>query len=342
MAAINTPGTGGGFARSWLWPGLRARLPRLFHARRAASGKLGNRPINLALQGGGALGAFTWGILDRLLEEDGFHPVAVSGASAGALNAAVMASGYAKGGRDGAREALGLFWAAVAKSASVAQWAAPFLWTKNGLGRHGNPLIEIVRTTVDVRRIKKDPPFRLFISATNARSFTPRIFTEADLSHDALLASACLPQIHDTVWINREPYWDGGLTANPPILPLIEAGAADRTLLVKLLPSGSGAGGDPTRDIAANLRLAGFARPLEADLERLAHLAELGRQSSPPLPTLLARAAAHALETIDGSVIAAQNHESLPTPALVRQLHDAGRQAADKWLLDESALAQAG
>jgi NTE family protein len=341
VAAIDTPGTRGGFARGWLWPGLRDRLPRFLGTRRQSSGKLGNRPINLALQGGGALGAFTWGVLDRLLEEDAFRPAAVSGASAGALNAAVMASGYAKDGRAGAREALGQFWAAVARSVSVAQWAAPFLWSKNGFARHRNPLVEIVAATVDVRRIRKNPPFRLFISATNARSFTPRIFTEADLSHDALLASACLPQIHDTVWINREPYWDGGLSANPPLLPLIEAGAADRTLLVKLLPSGTGSRSDPTRDISANLRLASFTRPLEAELERLAHLADLGRQSSAPMPTLLSRAAAHALEIVDGSSIAAQNHESLPTPALVRQLHDAGRTAAEAWLFEETAVVRA-
>jgi NTE family protein len=342
MAAIDLPdGRSGGLqARPGhaFWPRLREHLPRLFTGTPTGRGGLGDRGINLALQGGGAFGAFTWGVLDRLLAEETFRPAAVSGASAGALNAAVMASGYLKDGRSGARAALGTFWAAVAQSASLAYWTAPLLWTKNGLSRSSNPLGDILKSAVDVRRLKKQAPFPLFIAATNARTFQTRIFTETDLSLDALLASACLPQIHDTVWIRREPYWDGGLSANPPLLPLVEAGFADRTLLVKLLPSGDAASGDPTRDIAAGLRLAAFARPLEAELEHFAHLRDLARQSSRPVPPILSRSAAHRLEVIDGAaVLAAQNRESLPTPALVRQLHDAGQAAAEAWLAEVPA-----
>jgi len=349
MAAIDTPNDGvagdGGTARNPLkiWPGLKFHLPRLFGGRHGAARQFRNRNINLALQGGGAFGAFTWGVLDRLLEDESFMPSAVSGASAGALNAAVMASGFAAKGRDGAREALGKFWGAVAQSASTAYWTAPLFWSKNGIAKHRNPLADILKSTVSIRRLKQNPPFRLFISATNARSFAPRIFTEADISIDALLASACLPQIHETVKIGKEPYWDGGLSSNPPILPLVEAGLADWTLLVKLLPSGAEAAHNPTTDIAAGLRLASFARPLEAELERLTHLRDLGRQSSPPMPKSLARAARHRLDTIDGAAtLAAQNRESLPTPALVRRLHDAGRQAAEAWLADVPEMAATG
>jgi NTE family protein len=340
MATIDTPDDGLARSRLPLWPRLRQRLPRLFTGDATILGSLRGRGINLALQGGGAFGAFTWGVLDRLLEEDSFRPASASGASAGALNAAVMATGYLKSGPEGARDALGSFWAAVAQSTSLAYWASPLLWSKGGFSKKSNPLADIVKSSVDVRRLRKQAPFPLYIAATNARSFKTRIFTEADLSHDALLASACLPQIHDTVWINREPYWDGGLSANPPILPLVEAGHAGRTLLIKLLPSGIGASGDPTRDVAAGLRLAAFARPLETDLERLEHLQVLGRQSSGPMPKILSRAASHRLDVIDGaSALSAQNRESLPTPALVRQLRDAGRQAAEAWLKDVPATA---
>jgi NTE family protein len=339
MATIDIPDDGLARSRLALWPRLRERLPRLFTGDLS---RFGSRGLNLALQGGGAFGAFTWGVLDRLLEEEAFRPAAASGASAGALNAAVMATGYLKDGADGAREALGTFWGQVAQSTSLAYWSAPLLWSKNGFAKSRNPLAEILKSAVDIRRLRKQAPFPLYIAATNARSFKPRIFTEADLSLDALLASACLPQIHDTVWINREPYWDGGLSANPPILPLVEAGHAGRTLLIKLLPSGPGTGGDPTKDVAAGLRLAAFARPLETDLERFEHLRDLGRHSSAPMPKVLSRAAAHRLETIDGATaLVAQNRESLPTPALVRQLHDAGRQAAETWLAEAPVTAKA-
>jgi NTE family protein len=218
------------------------------------------RRINLALQGGGAHGAFTWGVLDRLLEEPDLAIVGVSGASAGAMNAVVLAHGLA-GGREGARSALGAFWAQIAQGASNNAFAlTPFdratglaglglspglLWLE-GLSRLAspydlnpsghNPLAEVLARSVDFDALRRDPPVKLFIAATNVRSGKLRVFGPDEVSLEAVLASACLPQLFHAVEIDGEPYWDGGYTSNPPMLPLLERTDCDDVLIVQIDP----------------------------------------------------------------------------------------------------------
>lgn len=206
----------------------------------------GVKAINIALQGGGAHGAFAWGVLDRLLEEERIAIEGVSATSAGAMNATVLAAGLADGGRDRAKEALDGFWRRVAR-ASVFSPLQPSLFDRmthnhslelspafmmfdvmtrmfspyelNPL--NNNPLRKVLEDSVDFDRIRAASPVKLFLSATNVRQGKVRVFTTGEITSDVVLASACLPFMFHAVEIEGEPYWDGGYMGNPAIFPLI-------------------------------------------------------------------------------------------------------------------------
>ncbi|WP_296447887.1 patatin-like phospholipase family protein [Rhodoferax sp. UBA5149] len=224
-----------------------ARLKRL----------LGSSPrrLNLALQGGGAHGAFTWGVLDALLEDPGLVFEGLSGSSAGAMNAVMFADGWAKGGRDGARQGLSDFWTEVGKqmpwgmtthgqgeaislspaSKLLASWAGYFSPSQlNPLDL--NPLRDLLNRQVDFERLREASPFKLFIGTTQANTGKLRVFRETELTVDVLLASACLPKIHHPVEIDGEPHWDGGYAANPAVFPLFYDCESRDILLVLLSP----------------------------------------------------------------------------------------------------------
>lgn len=207
--------------------------------------------IDLALQGGGSHGAFTWGVLDALLEDEAVRIDGVCGTSAGALNAAVMATGWAEGGRAGARAALTAFWDDVARQGAcfggVPGWPlhdALLGWTQQFLRAFSpyefnpldlNPLRDVVRRHVREAALRRGP-LALFVVATAVHTGQPRVFNRDDLSIEALLASACLPQLFRAVQIDGQPYWDGGYSGNPAIWPLIYDTAAIDVLLVKVDP----------------------------------------------------------------------------------------------------------
>jgi len=195
------------------------------------------RTISLALQGGGSHGAFTWGVLDRLLEDERLSIEGISGASSGAMNAAILAYGYSIGGREGARKALRDFWDQIALEFSE---KIPVLNPFNGATALDtyleltktfspyelnpldmNPLRELVEQSIDIGRLRSNCPIKLFIAATQVSSGKLRIFENHELTIDTLMASACLPSIHKAVEIDNESYWDGGLAGNPPVFPLI-------------------------------------------------------------------------------------------------------------------------
>lgn len=218
------------------------------------------RRVSLALQGGGAHGAFTWGVLDRLLEDDRIVFEAVSGTSAGAMNAAALAAGLAAGGRDGAREALDRFWLTTSRMALfspmqrtltdrlLGRWnldRSPgfFLFNlfsrlyspyqTNPLDHH--PLRELLTRQIDIEAVRA-AQMRVFVTATNVRTGRPRVFDNSELSHDALLASACLPQLYQAVEIDGDAYWDGGFMGNPAIWPLIYGCTSADVVLVQINP----------------------------------------------------------------------------------------------------------
>ncbi|MFY7942193.1 MAG: patatin-like phospholipase family protein, partial [Burkholderiaceae bacterium] len=223
--------------------------------------KTASAPIDLALQGGGSHGAFTWGVLDRLLEDESLNIGAISGTSAGAMNAAVLATGHAHGGREGARLALRNFWRDISQAGAIFsplpgsttttannpfslenslgyQWASSFFrsfspYEFNPLNL--NPLRDVVQKHV-LPQALVSCDIALFITATSVRTGQARVFTAKDLSVDAVLASACLPFLFQAVEIDGEPYWDGGYTGNPAIFPLIYESRSMDVLLVRINP----------------------------------------------------------------------------------------------------------
>jgi NTE family protein len=216
--------------------------------------------VDLALQGGGAHGAFTWGVLDRLLEESWLSIEGISGTSAGAMNAAVLADGFAHGGPEGAREALCRYWRAVSDAARfspfqrspldrmLGRWTmdtSPMFIGMDVISRlfspydlnpaNVNPLRRILEEQIDFERLKASP-IRLFITATNVRTGRGRVFRNAEISPDVLLASACLPTLFQAIEIDGEHYWDGGYSGNPTLTPLVRELKSDDTILVPINP----------------------------------------------------------------------------------------------------------
>ena len=219
------------------------------------------KKIDIALQGGGAHGAFTWGVLDRLLEEDDIEIVGISGTSAGAMNAIALAQGLAQGGRQRARDVLDNYWRKVSVAAQLSpiqrslfdrltgRWSLDlspaFVWSQmmtrvmspyqfNPLDL--NPLRDIVRATFDFDVINRAELPRLFLSATNVRTGRAKIFRQPEISADAAMASACLPFLFRAVEINGEAYWDGGYMGNPPLFPLIDESQARDIVIVQINP----------------------------------------------------------------------------------------------------------
>ena len=244
---------------------------------------MASKLIARALQGGGSHGAYTWGVLDRLLQEPQLEFEALSGASAGAINAAVLASGYIEGGRDGARAALRRFWEAVGEKMSVAGGAAlsdPAAQAYLSLTRYFspsqlnplnvNPLRDVLAEQIDFERLRAASRIKLFISTTRVRDGSLRLFTQDDVTLDALLASACLPSIHHTVEIDGEPYWDGALTANPPISTLVYQCRARDILVVILDPAREAAAPTSAEAIGERLKQLNFSSSLSTELHSIA------------------------------------------------------------------------
>jgi NTE family protein len=217
--------------------------------------------VDLALQGGGAHGALTWGVLDRLLADERIEISAVSGTSAGAMNAVVMAEGLDKGGRKGAREALAAFWRSVSDAATFSPIQRS-LWdrvtNRFSLDRSPgyllfellsrqfspyelnplniNPLRDLVASMVDFERVNHCQALKVYVTATNVRTGRGRTFTQPELSVETVMASACLPFMYQAVEIDGEAYWDGGYSGNPALYPLVEDKATRDLIVVQINP----------------------------------------------------------------------------------------------------------
>ena len=256
--------------------------------------------IDLALQGGGSHGAFTWGVVDRLLEESWLEIEAISGTSAGAMNAAVLASGYAKGGREGARAALEAFWRRVSRAAAfspfqrtpldvlLGRWSldhSPVFLAMDVLSRvyspyelapfATNPLSDVLAESVDFDAVAAGP-VKLFITATNVRTGRGRVFRNADLSPLVLMASACLPTLFQAVEIDGEPYWDGGYSGNPTMTPLIRECVSDDTIIVPINPIERPGTPRNAREILNRLNEVSFNATLLKELRMIALLRQAG------------------------------------------------------------------
>lgn len=252
--------------------------------------------IDLALQGGGAHGAYTWGVLDRLLEEPKLRIEGISGTSAGSMNAAVLACGYLNAGPEGARTALREFWQRVSKAAAFSPFQRSWLdilngkWTLdnsplfvafdltsrllspydvNPIGL--NPLRDILNESIDFSLLANSP-IKLFVNATNVRTGQGRVFRNAEITADVLLASACLPTMFQSVEINGEFYWDGGYTGNPTITPLVQECESSDTVLVQINPIERNGAPKTARDILNRLNEVAFNATLMKELRMIAVL----------------------------------------------------------------------
>ena len=216
----------------------------------------GTRTVNLALQGGGAHGAFTWGVLDQLLDDERIIVEGLSATSAGAMNAAVFTYGYAMGGRAGAKTALAQFWRRISEAAMRGPLQPS--WLDRIMGNRSlefspafvfadlmtrlfspyefnvfdvNPLRDVLEATVDFAALREHScPIKLFLSATNVRTGKVRVFERTEICADRVLASGCLPFLFRAVEIEGEHYWDGGLISNTPLNWVFEHGQGQDTL----------------------------------------------------------------------------------------------------------------
>ena len=317
--------------------------------------------MTLALQGGGSHGAFTWGVLGRLLEDDRIRIEAISGASAGAVNAVVLAHGYAQGGREGARLALNKFWERVSLKApfsllpddAVSDFGAQ---VGNGAAQLAlkmwlpltrlfspyqlnpfdiNPLRDILAEQVDFERLRDKGNIRLFIAATHVNSGALKLFRNKQLTLDTVLASACLPALHRAVEIDGEAYWDGGFTANPPLFPLLHQCRA-RDMLVVLLHGHPATEVPKTaNEIFTRLSEIGFSSALFTELQGIAlakREAQRGWFALGRLENRLRKLNVHLIDSRDFmSRFDAHSKLNIHAP-FIKAMRDEGRAQAEKWL----------
>ena len=311
-------------------------------------------PLTLALQGGGAHGAFTWGVLDTLLAVPTLEFEGLSGSSAGAMNAVAMANGWLKGGREGARQGLADFWSALAQqmpwpsivqsqaeylgfslaSQAVAHWAGQFSPSQiNPLAL--NPLRELLLRQIDFKQLRKHCPFKLFIGTTQANTGKLRVFREHELDVDVLLASACLPKIHRAVYIQGQAYWDGGYCANPAVFPLLYECDACDLLLVLLSPLEYDHTPQSAPEIATRITELGFSANFMREMGLLAHSLEFARSAAQPCGRLEQRLQQMRFHMIDSShVEGLQRTETklMAHSSFLEFLHVQGQERARQWI----------
>ncbi len=340
---LSTPNAG---AFTQWWQGLRAAPLRL----------------NLALQGGGAHGAFTWGVLDALLADPRLHFEGLSGSSAGAMNAVVLADGWLKGGREGARQGLADFWGAVGKQMPsgmvshgageaidlspagklLASWAGYFSPSQlNPLDL--NPLRSLIERLIDFEGLRKASPFKLFIGTTQANSGRLRIFREHELTAEMLLASACLPKIHHPIEIDGEPYWDGGYSANPAVFPLFYDCEARDVLLVLLSPLQRESLPSRIEDIEARIAEIAFSAHFMREMRMFAMARSFARSKLSAwgrLGRLERRLQAVRFHMVDSSDLASLQRtdtKMLAYGPFLQRLREQGQQRGAAWVLQHAA-----
>jgi len=321
--------------------------------------------LNLALQGGGAHGAFTWGVLDALLQQPELEFEGLSGSSAGAMNAVVFADGWMKGGRQGAGQALTEFWSEVGRQMPwapmtrgendavnlspatklMAQWAGYFSPTQlNPFAL--NPLRDMLLRQIDFEELRRRSPFKLFVGATQANTGKLRVFRESELTVDMLLASACLPKIHHSVEIDGESYWDGGYCANPAVFPLFYDCASRDVMLVLLSPLKREGTPRTVQDIETRIAELGFSAHFMREMRMFAHATAFAARPFIRWGRLERRLHAMRFHMVDSSGLV--NLERSDTKLLahgpfLELLREQGRMRGGDWLAQHaSAIGQRG
>jgi NTE family protein len=323
------------------------------------------KPISLALQGGGAHGAFQWGVLDRLIEYGGLEVQSITAASAGAMNAVALTAGLLEGGPDGARAKLEAFWRAVSQTGArgvfgenlVTNMATDW-FTNNPAYRYMealtsqvtpsvspydfnplniNPLRDILRDLIDFEAIREQSSIDLIIAATAVRTNEAKLFRGPELTAEHVMASACLPDVFQAVEIDGAPYWDGGYLANPPIWPLVEGRARD-VLLCLLNPLETNKTPRSTGEIMDRLNEITFNASVAAELRAVAVVQDLIKRGK-------LKAGAGYMDLRFHMISADGRLSDLKLPSkfntdwtFLQDLKARGRAAADEWLKADLAL----
>jgi len=315
------------------------------------------KSVGMALQGGGAHGAFTWGVLDRLLEEEDLVADAMCGTSAGAINAVVCAYGLHVGGPNKAKELLEQLWKKIAVSGSfflkpglmdkyfgngdiynspgyiwfnaVSQFMSPYNFNPFNY----NPLRDILNELVDFEELQLYNKKKLFICATNVKTNRARIFTNRDLNVDAVLASACLPFLFQAVEIDGEFYWDGGYMGNPPIFPLITNTSISDVVLIKINSININSVPTTARDIADRVTEISFNSSLINEMKLIHYRNELLRNGILKTDNKINREIfVHTISGYDALSQLSYSSKMNTSWEFLLQLKEKGRELASKWL----------
>ena len=312
--------------------------------------------VNLALQGGGAHGAYTWGVLDRLLEDGRILIEGISATSAGAMNAAALTQGLMEDGADGAREALETFWRSVSDAASLSPLQPTWLdrWLGNWNMDYSpayfafdlmtrtfspnqfnpldlDPLRDLLVETIDFERLRSCTAVKLFVSATNVRTGKIKVFKTQALSADVLMASACLPFLHRTVEVDGEPYWDGGYMGNPAIFPLIYDCVAPDIMIVRVNPIRRDDLPRTAREILNRVNEISFNSSLLRELRAIGFITQLIDRGLVE-DGALKRVLVHGIDAEEYMAGLGYSSKLNPTWDFLAHLRDIGRESAGRWL----------
>jgi NTE family protein len=331
--------------------------PKTAEAKKPAKRAKGDlRTLNLALQGGGAHGAFAWGVLDRLLEDERIAFDGVSATSAGAMNAAVLAYGLAAGGREGARQALSNFWRRVAHSGMLSPLQptpldrmmhnhslemSPAFMMMDIMTRifspyelnpfNHNPLRKVLEDCVDFEALRDQKNVKLFLSATNVRQGKVRVFETHEVTSDVVLASACLPFMFQAIEIEGEPYWDGGYMGNPAIFPLIYGCDSRDIVVVHINPIMRSETPKTARDILNRINEISFNSSLMREMRAISFVTKLiddGAISDNKMKRMFV----HSIEAEDFMRKLGVSSKLNPDWEFLTHLRDVGREQADSWI----------
>jgi NTE family protein len=315
------------------------------------------KTINLAIQGNGAHGAFTWGVLDRLLEETELSVEGISGTSSGAVNGALVAYGLTLGGPDTAREYLEVFWHKMADACH--QRRRPWYSLEQLLRRDRrdlssagvfysvmsrlllaydfnsttmNPLRRVIEETIDFERLRQSDSIRLFVNATDVRTNKIKVFDNGEITSDAVCASSCLPFLFEPVEIDGEHYWDGGFMGNPAIFPLIQHCKASDILLVQANPTTIATLPTTASAILERISEISFTSTLMREMRAIAFINELMDGGYIKRGAGMRRIRMHILEAdqgLDSQGTISKFNADWP---FLQELHGLGRQACENWL----------
>ena len=316
------------------------------------------KTVNLALQGGGAHGSFTWGVLDRFLEDERIIIDAISGTSAGAMNATVLAHGMTKNGRDGAREALASFWKQLSKHNASNSFIQRSSWDRmthgwnldnspifqmfdlmtrvmspyelNPSGFH--PLRELLNEQIDFDILKNGgTKVKLFISTTNVNTGKVRVFDDSELNTEVLLASACLPYMFKAIEIEGQAYWDGGFMGNPSIFPLIYGSKCQDVIVVQINPFTRDTVPTTAREILDRANEISFNSSLMREMRAIAFVASLIEEEGLD-PKKYKRLNVHLIEAEEKLRNLGFASKLNADWDFLCYLHDLGRDSANAWL----------